>query len=503
MGCAKITFVSCAAIAAAMMLSSCSIRDETSDEILVQEESEEIAFKAPRTKSEFFIQKCIECAAGDLSNLEEIVETYKSTFTNSTDYPPNAFLYQRINNHQAFESCALKARLEGDTSAFDSMIVQPNKIARVARYFYAYNQPTQGAYWLQRIINVRGEVTGLEIAGRVFIQDIRTIGIGVQLLEQSARLGNRTAGQMLTGLMTPGSPYYNQLTTNNTNDYESAKDRGDGKKMKETEKEVTSLKNSLENIIENNKKDRDNAAAEAIAAGASATGSAASAGSAGSAASAAAAAAAATAGASAQAQSSRTTSDAKGIVIFDSNSKSEANATRNAPSVRVTRTNQDAQTRGDATTKSNTLPADTTKHDIGSGTAVKPATAMGDADKPRIRDYRDDVDVGTKARVAEPSSMQMPQSVHGSALEHTEDILQSSDAELNIPLEVYEQQDAARAARTSQSSATGTAATGSTGAQTDKDVSDAHKRLIERHEERLQQAKEKAEAAAAAANAGK
>lgn len=454
MGCAKITFVSCAAIAAAMLLSSCSIRDETSDEILVQEESEEIVLKKPRTKSEFFIQKCIECAAGDLTNLAEIVETYQSTFTNSTDYPSNAFLYQRINNHQAFENCALKARLEGDTIAFDSMIVQPNKIARIARYFYAYNQPTQGAYWLQRIINIRGEVLGLEVAGRIFIQDIRTIGIGVQLLEQSARLGNRTAGQMLTGLMTPGSPYYNQLTTNNTNDYDSAKDRTSGQKQAESSQESTDLKTSLDNIVEHNNQELDQAP-QATAAGA--------------------ARAAAAAGASARAQSSPTTADSKGIVIFDSSSKSETKSTSD------------------------------TKQDIGSGTTVKPSTAKGDANKPRIRDYRDDVDVGSAPR--SNASPIAPQAIQGASLERTEDILQSSDADLNIPLEIYEQaaQDYEKrgggSSKAMKSASERSAASeGTSTTHSDKDINEAHKRLLERHEERLKQAQEKAEAAAQAAS---
>ena len=76
-----------------------------------------------------------------------------------------------------------------DRSAFDSMIIRPARVARIARYFYAMNNPTQGAFWLQRIINTQGEVRGLEVAGRIFIQDTRTIGVGVRLLEQSARLG--------------------------------------------------------------------------------------------------------------------------------------------------------------------------------------------------------------------------------------------------------------------------------------------------------------------------
>lgn len=195
-----------------IVLSGCSIKDETSQEIKVQRQ--ELINPQPKTKTQRFINLCSECILGDLSKLDEIVATYQSSFTPKTNYPTGAFLYQKIAPTQAFERCAQKAMLLGDNRAFNAMIIRQGKIARTARYFYATNKPTQGAFWLQRIINVKGEMDGLEVAGRIFIQDIRTIGIGVRLLEQSARLGNRNARQMLMGLMNPGSVYYQQLTKN-------------------------------------------------------------------------------------------------------------------------------------------------------------------------------------------------------------------------------------------------------------------------------------------------
>ena len=108
------------------------------------------------------------------------------------------------------------------------MIIRPARVARIARYFYAMNNPTQGAFWLQRIINTQGEVRGLEVAGRIFIQDTRTIGVGVRLLEQSARLGNRNARQMLLGLMNPGSTYYQEITRNTLSDSTNGEDSNSG-----------------------------------------------------------------------------------------------------------------------------------------------------------------------------------------------------------------------------------------------------------------------------------
>ena len=199
-------------LSSTIVLSGCSIKDETSQEIKVQRQ--ELINPKPKTKTQRFINLCSECILGDLSKLDEIVATYQSSFTPKTNYPKGAFLYQKITPTLAFERCAQKAMLLGDNRAFNAMFIRQGKIARTARYFYATNKPTQGAFWLQRIINVKGEMDGLEVAGRVFIQDIRTIGIGVRLLEQSARLGNRNARQMLMGLMNPGSVYYQQLTKN-------------------------------------------------------------------------------------------------------------------------------------------------------------------------------------------------------------------------------------------------------------------------------------------------
>lgn len=205
-------------LSSTIVLSGCSIKDETSQEIKVQRH--ELINPKPKTKTQRFINLCSECILGDLSKLDEIVATYQSSFTPKTNYPKGAFLYQKITPTLAFERCAQKAMLLGDNRAFNAMFIRQGKIARTARYFYATNKPTQGAFWLQRIINVKGEMEGLEVAGRVFIQDIRTIGIGVRLLEQSARLGNRNARQMLMGLMNPGSVYYQQLTKNSLHEDE-------------------------------------------------------------------------------------------------------------------------------------------------------------------------------------------------------------------------------------------------------------------------------------------
>lgn len=197
-----------------LLLSGCSIEDTASEEIKLQPDTiieTNLNSSDPAVR---FIAECNKCIRGDLSNLQQLIETYHSTFTSSTTFAPNQFLYQRVEPTQAFEKCAEKAKAMGDNSAFSQLIVRPARISRIARFFYIKKEYAQGAFWLQRVININGEQNGLYTAGRIFIQDIRTIDIGVKLLEQSARLGNREARQMLLGLMQPGSSYYQSITRN-------------------------------------------------------------------------------------------------------------------------------------------------------------------------------------------------------------------------------------------------------------------------------------------------
>lgn len=473
---AKITLASCALLTASMLLNGCSIRDETSEEIMVEEQGEEIVLKKPRTKTEFFIQKCIECAAGDLTYLDEIVETYNSTFTNTTDYPHGAFLYQRMKPTQAYESCALKALIEGNRMPYDNIIVRPNKIARVARYFYAYNQPTQGAYWLQRIVNIRGEVNGLEVAGRVFIQDPRTIGIGVQLLEQSARLGNRAAGQMLTGLMTPGSPYYQQLTTNTTKDTNKSDSAPNAEKEQKAD-DISDIKNNLEALINERKKQRAANAKEAsnLILSNPPTRS-------------------VNQDQNAQPQSSSV------INIFDTD-KSPAKKAKDTTATKsedfsgatITNESQDVSNASKETslqTKNKAEISNSARQDLNGPSSVSvstedqaPTGASEAHDKNMLK--------ATVNNMPEANASQgyaMP-NVPSEAV--TEDILKSNEAELNIPLEFYDKAPKNNSSADSKGSP-------AIVPKADKDIKEAHQRLIERHEDRLKQAKEKAEAAAAA-----
>ncbi|MBU3843612.1 MAG: hypothetical protein H9847_01880 [Candidatus Anaerobiospirillum pullicola] len=210
---ATLRLTAIAPLGVALVLSGCSIEQSDNAEAKI-EVTKEVKNPEEMTPVERFIYDCDQCVLGDISKLSELITTYHSTYTRSNEYTPDSFLYQHIEPTQAFERCAQKAMLEGDRTGFDNMIIRPGRVARIARYFYAQDDATQGAFWLQRIINTQGENHGFEVAGRIFIQDMRTIDVGVRLLEQSARLGNRNARQMLMGLMNPGSSYYQEITRN-------------------------------------------------------------------------------------------------------------------------------------------------------------------------------------------------------------------------------------------------------------------------------------------------
>ena len=217
---------------ASLVLSGCSIEQEDQQEAKVAVDRVSGAQLLAQATNDYerFLANCRICIEGNLTTpqIDELVATYLSSYTGRLDWGPDAFIYQRMEPTNAFEKCAQKAMIMGNRKPFENMIVRQGRIARTARFFYANNEPAEGAFWLRRLVNVKGERDGLEVAGRVFIQDLRTIPTGVRLLEQSARMGNHNARQMLLGLMNPGSSYYQEITANTyVDDDENNQDSAD------------------------------------------------------------------------------------------------------------------------------------------------------------------------------------------------------------------------------------------------------------------------------------
>lgn len=255
----------------ALALGGCSIEQEDQQEAKVKVERVTGAQLLAQATNNYerFMANCRICIEGNLSNeqLDELVATYLSTYTGKLQWGPDAFLYQRMEPTNAFEKCATKAMIMGNKKPFDNMIVRQGRIARTARFFYANHEPAEGAFWLRRLVNVKGERDGLEIAGRVFIQDMRTIPAGVQLLEQSARLGNHNARQMLLGLMNPGSTYYQEITANTYVEDEAeqgnnlaAADNGNGTAQNQTGKKGKPGKNQKQALASEHSSSAEQAA---------------------------------------------------------------------------------------------------------------------------------------------------------------------------------------------------------------------------------------------------
>lgn len=228
---------------ASLVLSGCSIEQEDQQEakVAVDRITGEQLLAQATNDYERFLANCRICIEGNLTDpqIDELVATYLSSYTGRLDWGPDAFIYQRMEPTNAFEKCAQKAMIMGNRKPFENMIVRQGRIARTARFFYANNEPAEGAFWLRRLVNVKGERDGLEVAGRVFIQDLRTIPAGVRLLEQSARMGNHNARQMLLGLMNPGSSYYQEITANTyVDDDENNQEESAPKADKKAEKKA-------------------------------------------------------------------------------------------------------------------------------------------------------------------------------------------------------------------------------------------------------------------------
>lgn len=193
------------------ILSGCSIEDETDENIKNQGQKEEIPVISGLKQQ--FIADANLCVKGDISNLPSVIDRYRKSYRDK-NYPDPYSLQEKEANH-VFEKCAQKALRLGDASAFNAMITRPGQAARISRAFYIKGKLSEGAFWLQRVVNIEGPESGYERAGRIFIQRKETLPIGAKLLEYSARLGSLTARQTLYNLTNPYSYAFLQLTRDN------------------------------------------------------------------------------------------------------------------------------------------------------------------------------------------------------------------------------------------------------------------------------------------------
>ncbi len=194
----------------ALFLSACSIENTDSEErTLPEDELYSIELTQHSPLQQAFMQDCLKCVLGELSSQDQIIAQYQASYLDD-NFPEPLALQQYMENH-FFESCVQKAMQQGKQEAFAALITRPVRAARIAQRFYMEGKLSDGAFWLQRVINLQGEKNGMATAGRIFVSRRETVAIGARLLQQSARLGSHEASQILLSLTMPGSSYYQDL----------------------------------------------------------------------------------------------------------------------------------------------------------------------------------------------------------------------------------------------------------------------------------------------------
>lgn len=206
----KLAGLAAAVLSAAVLTSGCSIEEEGQEQLVREEDSlRELNFDDLSELQRSFMRSCLTCVMGDVSELDTITKDYTAS-RQDKDFPEPLAL-QQYRTNAVFESCAQKAAQLHHFEPLKAMVTRAGQAARISQRFYAQGKLTDGAFWLQRTLNINGEKNGYATAGRIFVQHRSTIEIGAKLLEQAARLGDHEAAQILLGLTDPSSSYYKNL----------------------------------------------------------------------------------------------------------------------------------------------------------------------------------------------------------------------------------------------------------------------------------------------------
>ena len=198
-------------------LSSCSLDDETAEDVIdtsrhLQEESFEAG-----SLEDLFVKKANKCIAGDLSEIDSLIADYRASFRDRTS--SNSLIYQQYTLNRYFEKCAFKALQLQNSKVFEAMLSRPNQCARISQRFYEMGNLSDGAFWLQRVINVQGQAQGYTSAGKIFIMHPKSLSMGAKLLQEGARLGNSEARDTLLSLTRPSTQIYQDVVDTLREDY--------------------------------------------------------------------------------------------------------------------------------------------------------------------------------------------------------------------------------------------------------------------------------------------
>ena len=115
------------------------------------------------------------------------------------------------------EQCETEARrrrqaMQSELSGLMRLVVRDEmRCALFARHFYVRGDAVNGAFWLQRLIDLQGAEYAYSFAGRLFLQEPQTAVSGARMLSEAARAGSGEAHQLLLDLTQPGSVAYRRL----------------------------------------------------------------------------------------------------------------------------------------------------------------------------------------------------------------------------------------------------------------------------------------------------
>ncbi|MCR5085629.1 MAG: hypothetical protein K6A65_09050 [Succinivibrionaceae bacterium] len=189
-----------AALALPLLLSSCSVDQETPTINATVDYREQVVYPVTDPRVQDFIARTDRCMLGDFSVLEGLLRDFKSTMDEHGESP---YLYQAIEPYHALEHCSRQAHALGNETLKEAVLMLPYHQVLISRGLYALGQERDGAFWLQRVVALLGQKLGLSVAGMVFIDDKRTLRIGARLLAEAARLGSPSAKSILLNRVHP------------------------------------------------------------------------------------------------------------------------------------------------------------------------------------------------------------------------------------------------------------------------------------------------------------
>lgn len=114
--------------------------------------------------------------------------------------------------HCEEEARRRRRAMQQELAALTRLVVRDEmRCALFARHFYVRGDAVNGAFWLQRLIDLHGAEYAYGLAGRLFLQEPQTAVSGARMLSEAARAGSGEAHQLLQDLTQPGSMAYRRL----------------------------------------------------------------------------------------------------------------------------------------------------------------------------------------------------------------------------------------------------------------------------------------------------